>query len=519
MTLDQSRKDVGEIITFYSYKGGTGRTMSLTNAACLMARRLIENEKILMIDWDMEAPGLHCYFRGHILYEKYGYGGAAEAISKHPGLIELFSFLRDSIELPDCDRTNFEPTDEQQLERLISELDIESFVLETDIKGLYLLKAGRLNSDYSKKVNQFNWFEFFDLAPSLFTLLAEKLADNYKYVLIDSRTGVTDTSGICTTLMPDKLVAVFTPNHQSLAGVLNTVEKAASYRLQSDDLRPLSIFPLPSRVEDSEVELKEIWRFGSSNGVLPSSFSEHHEFIGYQQQFQELFKQVYRLEKCSLKNYFDEIQIQHSPRYSYGEEIAVVKDKDADRLSLSQSYKVFSDHLLLKYARPWEYKKSGSSRVFDEAIFDGESDHRKFDVFLCHNSRDKSTVLEIGKQLKQRGLNPWIDIWNLRPGESWQRSLEQQIEDIEAVAIFVGEEGSAPWQSEEIYAFLHEFVRRQRPVIPVILPNAPEILALPLFLKNRQWIDLRLQQQNPIDQLVWGITGTRPESQRITYTD
>ena len=40
----------------------------------------------------------------------------------------------------------------------------------------------------------------------------------YHYILIDSRTGVSDTSGICTVQMPDLLVVCFTYNNQSIEG-------------------------------------------------------------------------------------------------------------------------------------------------------------------------------------------------------------------------------------------------------------------------------------------------------------
>lgn len=62
----------------------------------------------------------------------------------------------------------------------------------------------------------------------------------------------------------------------------------------------------------------------------------------------------------------------------------------------------------------------------------------EFDVFLCHNSQDKPEVIEIAEQLKQQGLNPWLDIWELRPGLSWQEVLEEQIEQIQSAAVFVG---------------------------------------------------------------------------------
>src|SRR5580700_8820551 len=50
----------GRIVTFYSYKGGTGRSMAMANVAWLLA---LSGFRVLAIDWDLEAPGLHRYFR------------------------------------------------------------------------------------------------------------------------------------------------------------------------------------------------------------------------------------------------------------------------------------------------------------------------------------------------------------------------------------------------------------------------------------------------------------------------
>src|SRR5690349_22743617 len=50
----------GKIVTFYSFKGGTGRTMALANVAWILA---INGKRVLAVDWDLEAPGLHRYFR------------------------------------------------------------------------------------------------------------------------------------------------------------------------------------------------------------------------------------------------------------------------------------------------------------------------------------------------------------------------------------------------------------------------------------------------------------------------
>jgi hypothetical protein len=116
------------------------------------------------------------------------------------------------------------------------------------------------------------------------------------------------------------------------------------------------------------------------------------------------------------------------------------------------------------------------------------SDHL-FDVFLCHNSKDKPAVKEIGKKLKARGLRPWLDEWALRPGLPWQRLLEEQIASIGAAAVFVGEDGIGPWQQQELDGFLRHFVSRGIPVIPVLLQTAPpQRPKLPVFLANNTWV-------------------------------
>ncbi|WP_268761650.1 AAA family ATPase, partial [Frankia sp. AvcI1] len=48
------------IVTFYSYKGGAGRTMAVANVAWLLAS---SGKRVLTVDWDLESPGLHRYFR------------------------------------------------------------------------------------------------------------------------------------------------------------------------------------------------------------------------------------------------------------------------------------------------------------------------------------------------------------------------------------------------------------------------------------------------------------------------
>jgi hypothetical protein len=132
-----------------------------------------------------------------------------------------------------------------------------------------------------------------------------------------------------------------------------------------------------------------------------------------------------------------------------------------------------------------------------------------FDVFLCHNWADKPAVKKIAHELMARGIVPWLDEWELPPGRPWQPLLEQQIANIKSAAVFVGSAGIGPWQEQEINGFLRQFVRRSSPVIPVLLENAPATPALPLFLVAMTWVDFRLRDPDPLERLVWGITGIR----------
>ena len=46
------------VTTFYSYKGGVGRTMALANVAALLAEI---GRRVLVVDFDLEAPGVPSY--------------------------------------------------------------------------------------------------------------------------------------------------------------------------------------------------------------------------------------------------------------------------------------------------------------------------------------------------------------------------------------------------------------------------------------------------------------------------
>ena len=106
---------------------------------------------------------------------------------------------------------------------------------------------------------------------------------------------------------------------------------------------------------------------------------------------------------------------------------------------------------------------------------------KSFDVFLSHNSKDKPAVRELAEALRARGLKVWLDEWELVPGRPWQEALEEVIETTGSSVVLVGKDGIGPWQDKEMRGCLSEFADRNLPVIPVLLPDAPEMPRLPIF--------------------------------------
>jgi CheY-like chemotaxis protein len=136
----------------------------------------------------------------------------------------------------------------------------------------------------------------------------------------------------------------------------------------------------------------------------------------------------------------------------------------------------------------------------------------EFDVFLAHNNKDKSDAERLGKKLKQLGLNPWLDKWNLPPGRLFQDEIEKIIPKIRSIAILCGKSGIGPWETLEIRLAITQFVRRNAPVIPVLLPGANPMIELPLLLHEFSWLRFRrsITEKDSLDLLVWGITGSKP---------
>ncbi|MGJ3253284.1 MAG: GUN4 domain-containing protein [Elainellaceae cyanobacterium] len=137
---------------------------------------------------------------------------------------------------------------------------------------------------------------------------------------------------------------------------------------------------------------------------------------------------------------------------------------------------------------------------------------QQFDVFLAHSSRDKSLIRHIYRRLKERGIKPWLDEEEIPPGISFQDEIQRAIGQIKTAAICIGQSELGPWQALELKAFISQCVKRNIPVIPVLLPGVDSVPENLVFLGEFHGVFFRegIEDQRAMFQLEWGITGRKP---------
>ncbi len=136
----------------------------------------------------------------------------------------------------------------------------------------------------------------------------------------------------------------------------------------------------------------------------------------------------------------------------------------------------------------------------------------EFDIFMAHNSKDKSQVITIAEALKTYGINPWLDVEQIPPGRWFQKMIQQEIYKVKSAAIIVGLEGLGKWEIVELRAFLQQCVENEIPVIPVLLPGVTDLPKDLLFLRQLNWVQFKetVEEREALDNLVWGIRGEHP---------
>jgi cellulose biosynthesis protein BcsQ len=270
----------GSIITFYSYKGGVGRTLILASVAALLSRW---GYKVLCVDWDLEAPGLHLYYRKWV--ETFN-SGLTELIEAH---------------------TRGEQPDWRDFVTPIHFPDAR--------EPLSLMTAGVQDSSYVQRMQSLDWkllYETKELGNFL-EHLRQDWKQKFDFVLLDSRTGITDIGGICTIQLPDFLVLLFTANDQSLEGAIDIANRAIRSRNSLPfDRSKLLVLPIPTRFEGRiEYELAQEWLEKFAKKLAP-------------------FYQDWVHRNVKIDDLLKVIKVPYVPYWSFGEQIPILEESTKD---------------------------------------------------------------------------------------------------------------------------------------------------------------------------------------------
>ncbi|MGC2774699.1 MAG: TIR domain-containing protein [Bradyrhizobium sp.] len=433
---------MSSIVTFYSYKGGVGRSMALANIAVLLARRGL---KVLAVDWDLEAPGLERYF------------SYFEMTGKGTGLLRMLVEARET-----------------------GKIDDSACTLAVHCGGshpLTLLPSGREQDEsYSANLESFDWGKFFAHGGGeMFEQLRSRWRSEYDIVLIDSRTGLSDTGGICTIQLPDVVVAMFTANHQSLYGVRDVMRLAQRARQSlAYDRMPLSILPLPSRWGVQEFQETQVWLDRVVEGV---------------REFYADWLPV----SISPRQVVETIKIPHHSYFGFGERLAVQEQGTSDPTGMGfvydkvaaflasdlQDIKALTgiDPTVPETARPPIVRKR-HSQVSTSLLQDFDA----YDVFVSHDRSSTEAAIEITDALKRELTSMrseetrlYLDVSEVVAGDHWQDEIRDAVSRSKIMLMLV-----TPRYLESDIAVkeLNRFLERSSaqsdaPVLPVLLAGDP----------------------------------------------
>jgi hypothetical protein len=317
MNVSAATKPPGWIVTFYSFKGGVGRSMSLANVAALLS---IWGQRVLIVDWDLEAPGIEGFFKPWL-------SGLAQEV---PGVVDLVCayFKDEDLHWTKCLLHANPPAG----------------------KPIAIISSGRADETYGERLRSIDWEKLFK--ERRFGNFLEKLRrewiSEYDFVLLDSRTGITDIGGICTIHLPDALVAMFITNEQNLQGVKKVLASARhGHSTLPVDRRRLLVVPIPSRDEtDHENVLAEQWRkkFATELGDFLDDWVPK-DVLG-----------------TTVLNY---LKIPYKAFWSFGERVPVLEQPDPDNpKELAYAYQPLAKLLLTQFN--WKEARDGA-RASEEA--------------------------------------------------------------------------------------------------------------------------------------------------------
>jgi tetratricopeptide (TPR) repeat protein len=291
--------------------------MALANTAWILAAN---GKRVLIADWDLESPGLHRFFQPFM----------DPNISLMPGVVDFirrYEWAAREEEDRIADLRLAGAAEKQALQaamdRLIDEhVDrVSTYAVPVNWRNFpeggaidFLTPGRQDNGVYAQALGALDWENLYDHLGGafFFDALRAKLKDTYDYVLIDSRTGLSDIADICTLHLPDMVVDCFTLSTQGIEGAAKI---ARQIPLSSE--RDITIYPVPMRIDPTQ----------------------NDNVIAGLQMAAELFDGLPAgLAPRDRERYWGDIKVPYLPSYAYEETLAAFGDRPGDVNSLLPAY-------------------------------------------------------------------------------------------------------------------------------------------------------------------------------------
>ncbi|MCP4699667.1 MAG: hypothetical protein GY862_22880, partial [Gammaproteobacteria bacterium] len=217
-------------------------------------------------------------------------------------------------------------------------------------------RAGQDFPRYAEWIRAFDWNDFYINRDGgqYFECFRRELEDIADVVLIDSRTGVTEMSGVCTYQLADIVLMLVAPNQQNLDGTRMMAQSLANPKLIQEGRqgKPIAILPVPSRVDVAEGEFRNNFRV------------QFEDYLG------EFLSKNLRFKNDA----FHDFMIPHIPFYAYLEKVAAREPEFSVALDMSAAYESLA--VALGQLEP-EIAKKADSRKNIASVFEHGDERRK----------------------------------------------------------------------------------------------------------------------------------------------
>ena len=301
----------GAVTSFYAYEGGAARNAVLAALALRLADGP-DAAPVLVIDWDLEAPALHRHFA--LPADEAAAPACLPALAPppsqwpapagarpdddageqaRPGLLEFFEACRARLR-------GAAARGDELAGRVIDAAGWQAYIERADgRRPLYLLRAGRFDGSYAERAGRLDYPALFDACPALFRRFAARLAQHFGHVLVATAAGRSAAVSVCSTLVPDRLVGLFTPAPGSIEGIEGVLRRAIDYRCtHEEEQRPLLLYPLACTADGARSDPHARWRRGDAR-----------HGPGYQPRIEALLRASYGWSRVNLDSWFDETQL------------------------------------------------------------------------------------------------------------------------------------------------------------------------------------------------------------------